>query len=590
MPPIPPNPSITSWMRLEPRSRNAEMNTSLQARIYDPLWMLARQWQLGEFQGEDNGSPVMARWRAESARLTRYQAGAIAPNTQVNAPGYDSSRMPLETLVERETMRPASEPTAQPEKLRMVAESGQQFLRMLEQQPLSGDYRDAFIRQYPFPALTTEQRATLDDDSLSFCDLMALRVPDGRQLYAAFRSASAGEIVIPPALQIAPADLAEVEKTARLWLQWFETLLSEPETVNRSWLPERLEYAFSVGTRFSDGERVLTAREYFEGHLDWYAFDSNAEVTLGGAADDAVTEITRTIIPAPASFRGMPAARFWEFEDAQVDFGSVDAGPTDLVRMLLVEFALAYGNDWFVIPIELDVGSLYQTRSLVITDTFGIRTLIKPISESGLPHSLWRMFQLSYTRGSGFTVPASNLFFLPPSLLKSLESRPIEEVLFLRDEMANLAWAVERLVESPADRPLNRFEAYLEQKRRREQASPPPPTTAPGTLRYRLSTEVPDYWIPLIPVRLGPGLRLQRGAVLKTDGSQGKVPALGRILESGQELSLFEEEVPREGVRVTRSYQFTRWIDGSSHLWVGRRKDVGSGEGSSGLRFDSLDK
>ena len=69
-------PSITSWMRLEPRSRNAEMNTSLQARIYDPLWLLARQWQLGEFQGEDNGSPVMARWRAEAARLTRYHSGA----------------------------------------------------------------------------------------------------------------------------------------------------------------------------------------------------------------------------------------------------------------------------------------------------------------------------------------------------------------------------------------------------------------------------------------------------------------------------------------------------------------------------------
>ena len=34
-----------------------------------------------------------------------------------------------------------------------------------------------------------------------------------------------------------------------------------------------------------------------------------------------------------------------EFEDAQVDFGSVEAGPTDLVRMLLVEFALALGNE-----------------------------------------------------------------------------------------------------------------------------------------------------------------------------------------------------------------------------------------------------
>ena len=313
------------------------------------------------------------------------------------------------------------------------------------------------------------------------------------------------------------------------------------------------------------------------------------EVTLGAATDNAFTDITRTAIPAPVSFRGMPAARFWEFEDAQVDFGSVDAGPTDLVRMLLVEFALAYGNDWFVIPIELDVGSLYRTRSLVITDTFGVRTLIKSSSELGAPHSTWRMFQHSFLRGSGFTGPASNLFFLPPSLLKSLESRPIEEVLFLRDEMANLAWAVERLVESPTDRPLNRFEAYLEQKRRREQESPPQPTTTPETLRYRLTTEVPDYWVPLMPVRTEAGLRLKRGAVLKTDGSREPVHALGRILESGHELSLFEEEVPREGVRVTRSYQFTRWIDGSPHLWVGRRKSVGRGEGSSGLQFDSLD-
>jgi hypothetical protein len=198
------------------------------------------------------------------------------------------------------------------------------------------------------------------------------------------------------------------------------------------------------------------------------------------------------------------------------------------------------------------------------------------------------MFQLSYLRGSGFTQPASNLFFLPPSLLKSLESRPVEEVLFVRDEMANLAWGIERRVESAAELPLNRFEAYLEERRRRESETATQQSSAPETLHYRLTTEVPDYWIPLMPVRVGPGLRLQRGAVLKTDGSQGMVAARGRILESGQALSLFEEEVPREGVRVTRSYQFTRWIDGSSHLWVGRRKGVGRGEGSSGLQFDSL--
>jgi hypothetical protein len=295
-------PSITSWMRLEPRSRKAEMDTTLQARIYDPLWLLARQWKFGEFQGEDNGSPIMARWRGESARLTRYQAGAIAPDPRANAQRYDVRRMPLETLVERETIRPPVNEAAKPEKLRLAAEAGQQFMRMLGQQTLSRDYRDAFIRQYPFPALTTDQRAAFDSDSLSFFDLVAFRVPDGRRLYAAFRPTNDGNIVIPPALQIAPADLAEVETTVRLWLQWFDTLFSEPKATNPSWLPERMEYAFSVGTRFSDGECVLTAKEYFEGHLDWYSFDANAGVTLGGATDNAFTKSIQTVIPAPISF------------------------------------------------------------------------------------------------------------------------------------------------------------------------------------------------------------------------------------------------------------------------------------------------
>lgn len=580
-------PSITSWMRLEPHSRNAEMNTSLQARVYDPLWLLARQWQLGEFQGEDNGSPLMARWRGEAAPLTRYHAGTLAPNDEVNALSYDARRLPLETLVERETVRPVTGQPPKPEKLRLTVEAGQQFLRMLDQQPLSQNYREVFKSKFPFPSLTTEQRGALDPSSQSFFEIVAPCIPDGRRLYAALRPPTGGRVTVPVDLPIAPTDVAEVEKAAQSWIEWCDAFFSEPDAGNPSWSAERMEYAFSVATRLSDGECVLTAQEYSEGHLDWHAFDVNAEVTLGAATDNAFTEITRTAIPAPVSFRGMPAARFWEFEDAQVDFGSVDAGPTDLGRMLLVEFAVAYGNDWFVIPIELDVGSLYRTRSLVITDTFGVHTLINPASELGAPYSSWRMFQQSYLRGSGITVPASNLFFLPPSLLKSLESPPIEEVLFLCDEMANLAWGVERLVESSSEQSLNRFEAYLEE-RRRETETASQISSGSETLHYRLTTEVPNYWIPLMPVRVGQGLRLKRGTVLKTDGLQEPVHALGRILESGQELSLFEEEVPREGIRVTRSYQFTRWIDGSSHLWIGRRKGVGRGEGSSGLRFDSV--
>jgi hypothetical protein len=296
--------------------------------------------------------------------------------------------------------------------------------------------------------LTPDQRA-VDGDSLNFFDLIATRVPDGRRLYASFRPNTSGAMVLPASLQIAVADQAEIEKAGRLWSRWVETLFTEPEADSASWLSERLEYAFSVGSRLGDREYVLTATEYSEGHLDWYAFDSNLEVTLGGAQDNAVTETNRKIIPAPVSFRD-PAARFWE-SSCRVDFGSVDAGPTDLARMLLVELAIDFGNDWFVITVELEIGSLCRTKSLVITDTFGVQTLIKSNSEAGDQNSIWRMFQISPTRGSGSPIPEPNLFFLPPSLISGISDQPIEEVLFLRDGMANLARAVERVIESPTE-------------------------------------------------------------------------------------------------------------------------------------------
>ena len=50
------------------------------------------------------------------------------------------------------------------------------------------------------------------------------------------------------------------------------------------------------------------------------------------------------------------------------------------------------------------------------------------------------------------------------------------------------------------------------------------------------------------------------------------------------------EEVPRSGLRLVRQFEYTRWVDGSTFLWLARRKGAGAGEGSSGLRFDRLEE
>ena len=106
----------------------------------------------------------------------------------------------------------------------------------------------------------------------------------------------------------------------------------------------------------------------------------------------------------------------------------------------------------------------------------------------------------------------------------------------------------------------------------------------------RLGTTVPDYRIPLLPVKDGNALRLKRGALpaFGEGGIQGVQRPKGRLLEPDRELLLFEEEMSREGARLTRTYQYARWIDGSTHLWIGRRKAPDRGEGSSGLQFDTI--
>ena len=43
-------PAIVYWNRLEGRPRKEKIDRTLKAEVRDPLWMLCRQWQVGEFK------------------------------------------------------------------------------------------------------------------------------------------------------------------------------------------------------------------------------------------------------------------------------------------------------------------------------------------------------------------------------------------------------------------------------------------------------------------------------------------------------------------------------------------------------------
>jgi hypothetical protein len=580
--------SVTSWTRLEPQSNGADLGLSSRARVFDPLWMLARQWQMGEFQAEDAGSPVQVRARATNSKLSRCQIGPI-PSGTVQAPAYDPALTPLEALVERRRMRAADD--KDPRMLVFAIDAGLHFLRMLELVVPNKVYRATLVTRLAFQKPTPPTGITFDDATDRYVRSMVGRAPDGRILAALLRGIGPAQFVLDTTLKLAAADQPKVQDVAARWLAWYDSLYSEPaDPKEDAWDPSRLEYSMSVAARLPGNvadDLTLSATEVDGSLLDWSSFDRNLIGKLGTTADQTAKSVVVAAVPSPLSFPGAPAPRFWEIEDASVAYGLVPVGPTDIAHLLMIEYASSYGNDWFVVPMTLPVGSITRIDSLVVTDTFGVRSLLRPIGDPALPLPNFSMWQNSDPDPQNARHVITNHFFLAPTLNRTLDSAPTEEIHFLRDEMANVAWAIERSTESPIERATQRYEAQD------AAVADPVPGVTPSTLpRYLLSSTVPPNWIPLLPVQPTASnpkqSLLRKGAILQPDGSGAVHHAKGELLTSVANLLIYDEEVPREGVRITRQRRASRWTDGSTWVWTSLRNQVGSGEGSSALRFDSV--
>jgi hypothetical protein len=598
------HPTVMMWNRLEGRPRTLNFDRALRAEVRDPLWMLSKQWQMGEFKGEDAGAPVFAKVHIKTTQLTKYQAADHAAQV------FDK-HVPLETKVEQRKIQFTWDNKEMRLDLRLQAG---RFWQKLLKENLLVEYKNKFISLYKFE-LPAKSKAT--DHIYAHKEVwqqyaaIAGRAMDGIKLFLYLKDISthkASDSIDP---MMDPIKKTKLDELGKVFTDWFDTQYYQPnDEVNNAWKPSQLEYQFSCSAPHEGKEKVLSSEEYYQGTLDWYAFSINNKKNLLGTVSDEATDVlgkhTKTLIPAPIKFDGMPNRRWWTLEDGRTNLGDFKPASVDLAKLLLMEFMLVYSNDWFLIPFELPTGSLANIAGLSVTNTFGERYWIEA-SGKGLDDDAqrWSMFSLDVI-GKDPAQPADLTLLLAPSAMKVQEGDPLEEIYMIRDEMANMVWGVETRV--PLANGYGRsgkevgqeIHSYYKQMVSSGTPVAPPPYKAP--ISYLAMTEVPEHWIPFVPVHKPDSSReiqLQRASMLRIiEGDDPHKPAKihprTTTLREGLDQSvkkpyyLFEEEVPRAGISVTQSFQRTRWTNGEVYVWLGMRKYTGKGEGSSGLAFDQV--
>lgn len=554
-------PAITAYNRLEGSPRTAEFDRSLKAEIRDPLWMLTRQWQFGEFKGEDAASAVTTQIEREQTLMNQVKYPDSA------AFNYDGSE-PLETVVERERLKA---------NLYLSVRCAGYFIKLLWKDSLYDAFVSGALRANYGLGYTVNDN---DTDGKQLHVAVTGSTFDGFAVIKDIETVAGSGTVFSEWVNSSGLPAGMISCGERL-LAWYRRMYSQPSTDNIAWLPSQLEYSFTA----TGGADKLIAEQYSEGRLDWYSFDHEHVPPPAGRILENPEPVS--FIPASVSFKGMPNPRFWMMEDSKTDFGKMDTTPTGLLHLLLAEFGLIYSNDWFILPYPLTTNSICELKNIVVTDTFGQLTLVRPAGHS--TESNWQQWSLFHQTERNIGATNGRKFYLAPVITNYLESPPVEEVNFLRDEMANLVWGVEVVVPSQSGKGMRGSEMAIPVER-------PAVVTPPGNedtndedkpkIKYKAGTAVPDNWTPFIPVHLEGSIseiRLQRAKMPLTKGPYGVL-----LKEKQAPYYINEEEIGRSGVLVQRNWQYTRWYGGKRFLWMARWKSNSKGEGIAMLEFDQV--
>src|ERR1039458_3950048 len=290
-------PAITTWNRLESRPHSQNFDRALRAEVRDALWMLTKQWQMGEFRGSDAGSPVFAKLLLSTTRLTKYRAADGTPQL------FDSS-IPLEAKVERRPVPLHRQLQSLALDLRLVM--ARQWFTLIAD---VADYRTAFTKAYPIakpdPTQSKDVEVCSHPEVWETYQALAGRAMDGGALLE-YLLADPSHHAYDGVAGIALGDQGALDIRAQRFIVWTGRFLTVPaSSTDDAWVPDHLDYQFAASAPLPDGtEKVYVANDYSSGQLDWYSLDLDASIkTLGSVAGSETTGLPPdkpfTTIPIP---------------------------------------------------------------------------------------------------------------------------------------------------------------------------------------------------------------------------------------------------------------------------------------------------
>lgn len=598
---------LVSNTHVEPRVRKDDLTEALSLRVYDPLWMLSRQWQMGEFRGNNAGTAVSVKCRVSKEDMSK---DPIEPATEQ----FNST---IDLLVRVESAMFYIKLLGKPEDEEAQEQYRQTHADLRTRYPIDWESFDKYILDCD---ATKEEEKRLNAQRMSFAKSFRDKAFDGYKLYCDIKK---GE---------------RLTDDDRKYTDWFEktylcgrkknneNIENIENNENNHWQEQALNYQIKLET----GNHYFMGDRYQGGRLSWYSVDQvNTDNQVFGKQE------TIASLPTPVHYPGAPNKRLWQFEDRRVYLGNSTEQQSKANEMFL-KFATLYSNDWMLIPLQTDIGKYIVVNEIEVKNTFGVTQIIKRragFNDSGNPlDEPWQMFtNTEYSSTEGKVV--DNGLFYAPQLVNTLEGKPVEEVELLRDEMANMVWGVESIVSDgcgfTVDEKLKavQLKTFVDDlyENNRPKAEPGKVTFSAGNdpgrtggeesaFRYTLQTHVPFNWIPFIPEHLkdrnawgshfdlwGREMVLRRGRMPCYVYNNNKferyaVLPVTSILRKGLDgddykpMLINEEEVQQTGIRLTKNYQRARWLNGKTYLWLGMYKKLAKFSEMSGLEFDTLQK